>query len=34
VQKEVAQAIESTTGIQVAAVNVNISAIDMPKKSN
>lgn len=34
VQKEVAQAVESTTGIQVAAVNVNISAIDMPKKSN
>ena len=34
VQKEVTQAIESTTGIQVTAVNVNISAIAMPKKAN
>ena len=34
VQKQVAQAVESTTGIQVAAVNVNISAIATPKKNS
>lgn len=33
IQKAVASAVESTTGIQVSAVNVNICAIAIPKKN-
>lgn len=33
VQQKVAQAIEATTGIQVASVNINVSSISMPKNS-
>ena len=33
IQKAVASAIESTTGIQVSAVNVNICSVALPKKT-
>ena len=33
IQKAVASAIESTTGIQISAVNVNICSVALPKKT-